>query len=111
MDPTTGVAIDVAWLHDGRCEEITLVYPPDRAPRTFAELLADARLRERVPAALLDGRFGLAAHGRRRRPEDPVGPGDRVEIVPPLPADPMHSRRQRVEARRRSQRRDRWHTV
>lgn len=105
------VTIDVAWLHEGRCEEIALAYPPARAPRTFADLLADVRLRERVPPTLLEGRFGLSTHGQRRRPEDPIKPGDRVEIVPPLLADPMHGRRQRVDARRRSQRRDRWHTA
>ena len=46
---------------------------------------------------------GLAVWGLRVPPEYLLQPGDRLEILPPLPNDPKDSRRQRVvEARGRS---------
>ena len=39
---------------------------------------------------------GLAVWGIRVLPEQLLQPGDRLEIMPPLPNDPKDSRRQRV---------------
>ena len=46
---------------------------------------------------------GLAVWGVRVLPDHALQPGDRLEIMPPLPNDPKVSRRQRVvDARARS---------
>ncbi len=46
---------------------------------------------------------GLAVWGIRVLPEHLLQPGDRLDIMPPLPNDPKDSRRQRVvDARSRS---------
>jgi putative ubiquitin-RnfH superfamily antitoxin RatB of RatAB toxin-antitoxin module len=39
---------------------------------------------------------GLGVYGERVGPGDLLHPGDRLEILPPLPQDPKASRRQRV---------------
>ena len=61
---------------------------------TVGQALADASaLVATIPD--FDG-CGVGVFGERVAPGDVLLPGDRLEIVPPLPNDPKVSRRQRV---------------
>lgn len=44
--------------------------------------------------------YGVAVHGLRRRADDAVEPGDRIELQRPLIAEPKAARRDRVELSR-----------
>ena len=50
----------------------------------------------RLVPRLRDTRLGFAVFGRRVEPTDPVGPGDRIEVLRPLRVDPKEARRRRV---------------
>ena len=71
-----------------------------------AELTAAAAIAAAPEIAALGDELaacGLAVWGARVLPEQLLQPGDRLEIMPPLPNDPKLARRQRVvEARARS---------
>jgi putative ubiquitin-RnfH superfamily antitoxin RatB of RatAB toxin-antitoxin module len=45
-------------------------------------------------------RLGLGVYGKRRRPDDLVQPGDRIELSRKLVADPKLARQRRVEKER-----------
>ena len=44
----------------------------------------------------------LGVFGSLRKPEDPLQPGDRVELYRPLIADPKQARRQRAKSKAKS---------
>ena len=46
--------------------------------------------------------LAVAVFGKRRRFDSPVAPGDRIELLRPLPADPKDSRRRRAQRQRTS---------
>lgn len=50
----------------------------------------------RLVPRLHDARLGFAVFGRRVEPTDPVGPGDRIEVLRPLRVDPKEARRRRA---------------
>ena len=55
------------------------------------------------------GELGVAVFGRRRTPQERLHPGDRIELLGPLLADPKEARQRRVAHRRAAGGRDRWH--
>ncbi len=54
------------------------------------------------------GELGVAVFGRRRAPQEHLQPGDRIELLGPLLADPKEARQRRVAHRRAAGGRDRW---
>lgn len=70
------------------------------AGATFAEAIGQSGILGRFPEIDL-ARDGVGAFGRRRRLDETVAAGDRIEIYRPLPADPKDARRRRAAGGRR----------
>jgi putative ubiquitin-RnfH superfamily antitoxin RatB of RatAB toxin-antitoxin module len=77
--------------------EVQELVPVDvPAGATVAQAIARARLVERYGLDL--ARLQVAVYGQRRRLDDAVGEGDRIELLRPLVADPKEARRARAKA-------------
>lgn len=103
-------ALALAWIDDGTARQLALPLPGE-APTVEAALrwalTAGLGPGPMIEAALA-GRAGLALHGLRARPEDPVEAGDRIELLTPVQADAKAARHERVEAARAARGRDKW---
>ncbi len=90
--------VEVCYAEAGTQWRVPLRLPPGA---TVAQAVAASGLQQRFPELVnLEGRVGV--FGRPGSPQDPLMPGDRVEIYRPLLNDPKASRRDRVrQARRR----------
>ena len=84
---------------------VEVVYAlPDRPVVSVVVVSAGASLREAIERSGILGAFPeidlrrnrVGSFGRLRGLEEPVQPGDRVEIYRSLPADPKEMRRQRA---------------
>ncbi|MGH8691118.1 MAG: RnfH family protein [Burkholderiales bacterium] len=84
--------------------KVEVVYArPDAADSVRLDLPAGATLRDAVVASgfavsLEKQAFGI--FGKRARLDQPLSPGDRVEIYRPLAQDPKEARRRRALRRR-----------
>lgn len=89
---------EVLYAEAGRTWRRVLELPEGAC---VADLLA--RLRQECPdwpdAALAPA--GLAVFGRAVEPGTPLRPGDRLELLRPLPTDPKQARRERAAQARR----------
>jgi hypothetical protein len=93
---TAMIAIEVAAALPDRQLVVPVQVP---AGTTVAEAVALSGIAERLSCLEVDpDRLGV--FGRRRRPEEPVKEGDRVEVYRPLTADPKEIRRQLAELAR-----------
>jgi putative ubiquitin-RnfH superfamily antitoxin RatB of RatAB toxin-antitoxin module len=86
-----GPIVEVLFAGATRVE--SLAVPWHSGLTVQAALQAAAALVATVPG--FDA-CGLGVYGERVGPGDLLHPGDRLEILPPLPQDPKASRRQRV---------------
>lgn len=86
-----GPMVEVLFAGATRVE--SLAVPWHSGLTVQAALQAAAALVATVPG--FDA-CGLGVYGERVGPGDLLHPGDRLEILPPLPQDPKASRRQRV---------------
>jgi putative ubiquitin-RnfH superfamily antitoxin RatB of RatAB toxin-antitoxin module len=107
MNPKTEAAtmeIEIARVEKGAVRLDRLVVP---AAATLAQALELA-----CGAGLLRsdelGDVGIAVFGQRRAPEEALHPGDRIELLGPLRADPKLARQRRVAHRRATDGRDKW---
>jgi putative ubiquitin-RnfH superfamily antitoxin RatB of RatAB toxin-antitoxin module len=90
------IAIEVAAALPDRQVVVRLEVPRGT---TLAEAVALADLPAKMPGLEVDeNRLGV--FGKRRRPDEAVAEGDRVEIYRPLTADPKEVRRQLAELAR-----------
>lgn len=98
----TKLRIEIAWVAAGAVQLQRVSVPA-------GSLLSDAleRAATLVPADVLT-RASVAVFGRRRRLDEPLFDGDRIEILGPLLVDPKKARRHRVERKRSTMARDRW---
>lgn len=99
--------IALAWTEGDSAREITLALPGRDAPMSIADVVGLAEVRAQVPPALL-ARCGFAVYGKRRCPDALLMPGERLEILGPLIADPKQARRYRVERERRRLSHGKW---
>lgn len=92
--PVLTVELAVAW------PELQVVIPLQLPPgATLADALAAAELGARFPdLEVHPDRLGV--FGERRKPDDALADGDRVEIYRPLKVDPKEARRLAAEARK-----------
>lgn len=100
----------LAWIDGDTARQIALPLPPG-APTVEAALraaLAAGAGPASMIAAALTGQAGLALHGLRARPDDPVEAGDRIELLTPILADAKAARHARVEAARAVRGRNKW---
>lgn len=91
-----GLAIEVVYALPDRAWRIALQLP---AGATVADALAAADLPSRIPGIEVDP-GALAVFGQAARPETRLHPGDRVEVLRPLLADPKQARRRRAGERK-----------
>lgn len=80
---------------------------PRRFERVVVDLPPGASVHDAVNAAGWGEDMKTVAYaifGQRATPETALHEGDRVELLRPLQADPKEARRQRVEERRRLER-------
>ena len=92
-----GAGVTLAWVGpDGQGTVLELLLAA--IPTTVGALLADPAVRARLPVD--PAGCGLAIFGRRVSVDAAVGPGDRLEILPPLAVDPKLARQRRVEVAR-----------
>lgn len=103
MPESTGLHIEVVSIGVDPPLRIRTCVP---AGTTVAEALATAPVAWRVAPALPG--CGVAIYGRRVGPGEPLSDGDRIELLPPLVADPKAVRAQRAEHRRRAAGDGRW---
>lgn len=96
------VAIEVAAATPDRQVVIPLTVP---GGTTVAQAVALADLPGRLPGLEID-EDRLGVFGKRRRPDEVVKAGDRVEVYRPLTADPKEVRRQLAELARAGNKRD-----
>lgn len=95
-DGSPGAVAQVATVQviHADATRVASVTVPWRAGLTVAQALAEA---SSLVASVPDFEAcGIGVFGERAAPGDVLLPGDRLEIVPPLPNDPKVSRRQRV---------------
>ena len=104
------VALSLAWIAGDTARQVALPLPPG-APTVEAVLRA-ALAAGVGPASMIEsalaGQAGLALHGLRARPGDPVEAGDRIELLTPIQADAKAARHARVEAARAARGRNKW---
>lgn len=98
------IEIEVARVEKETVHLGRLTIPADATLEQALELACRAGL---VRADAL-GDLGVAVFGRRRSPEERLCPGDRIELLGPLRADPKEARRRRVAHRRVAGGRDKW---
>ncbi len=96
------IAIEVAAATPDRQVVIPLTVPDGT---TVAQAVALADLPGRLPGLEIDEER-LGVFGKRRRPDEVVKAGDRVEVYRPLTADPREVRRQLAELARAGKKRD-----
>ncbi len=84
--------VEVAYAVPDRAWRIALRLP---AGATVADALAAADLPARIPGVVVDP-GALAVFGQAATPETRLHPGDRVEVLRPLLADPKTARRRRA---------------
>ncbi|RFF29237.1 RnfH family protein [Wenzhouxiangella sediminis] len=90
------IAIEVAAALPGRQVVVPLEVPRGT---TLAQAVVLADLPAKLPGLEVDeNRLGV--FGTRRRPDEAVAEGDRVEVYRPLTADPKEVRRQLAELAR-----------
>lgn len=65
------------------------------AGTTLAQAIERSGLLQRCPEIDL-ARCGVGVFGEARGLDQPAGPGDRIEVYRPLPADPKELRRRRA---------------
>lgn len=98
---TERIAIEVAAATPDRQVVIALMVPEGT---TVAQAVALADLPGRLPGLEID-EDRLGVFGKRRRPDEVVKAGDRVEVYRPLTADPKEIRRQLAELARAGKKR------
>ncbi len=93
---------------------ITLCYAPSDADvrQKTVQVPAGATVEAALVAAGWQQAFdwtqyGIGVYGKRKAPDSRLHDGDRLEIYPPLTADPKMARQRRVDKQRRAQP-DRW---
>jgi putative ubiquitin-RnfH superfamily antitoxin RatB of RatAB toxin-antitoxin module len=104
----TARAIGIAWTEAGNAREYWFDAGRLSPGITYRDLLEHPEIRSVVPQGLRD-RCGLAVFGKRRHWDDVVEPGDRVELLAPLVADPKLARQGRVERERLARAHGKWH--
>lgn len=90
------IVVEVAAATPQRQVVIELVVP---VGTTLAQAVALADLENRLPGLEID-EDRLGVFGKRRRPDEILREGDRVEVYRPLTADPKEVRRQLAELAR-----------
>ena len=112
LSPTVAQQIDAYALagQDARQPQLVAARLDVSAGSTLADLLAMPELAA-VARAAEDGTTGLALHGRRARPSQPLASGDRLELLGPITADPKSARLARVRHDRATGGRDKWRTT
>lgn len=92
----------VAWIDaDGQGRQRELPMPAaGGTPPTVGMALALPAVRGLLPA--LPPEAGLAIFGRRVGVDEPLQPGDRIEVLPPLQVDPKLARQRRAEISRQA---------
>ena len=92
----------LAWIDvDGQGRQRELPLPAAaETPLTVGMALALPAVRGLLP--LLPSEAGLAIFGRRVGMDEPLRPGDRLEVLPPLKLDPKLARQRRVEITRQA---------
>lgn len=92
------VFVEVVYGTPSRQSVITVSLP---AGSTVADAIAQCGMERQFPDMEIDpGRIGI--YGRKVPMDQPLKPGDRVEIYRPLLADPKDVRRARAEAQKNS---------
>jgi putative ubiquitin-RnfH superfamily antitoxin RatB of RatAB toxin-antitoxin module len=89
--------VQLAWVSEDEQVLFRWLEVPEQA--RLGEALAvidDPRLREGLTA----GRLIAAVYGELRQASEPLSPGDRIELVEGLRADPKIARQRRVAVRR-----------
>ena len=96
------VTFSVAWIGaDGQGRQRELPMPaPGESPFTVGMALALPTVRALLPAATSEA--GLAIFGRRVGVDEPLQPGDRIEVLPALKVDPKLARQRRAEITRQA---------
>jgi putative ubiquitin-RnfH superfamily antitoxin RatB of RatAB toxin-antitoxin module len=89
---TTEIEVEVVHALPGHSEALRLSLP---AGSCVADALRRAAALGFAPAALADASC-LAVFGRAATTATPLHPGDRVELLRPLLADPKQRRRERA---------------
>lgn len=88
----SGIQVEVVYALPSRCWRFPVELPEGA---TVADALAAADPARHIPGLELDPQR-LAVFGRPVTPESVLHPGDRVEILRPLLADPKLARRRRA---------------
>lgn len=101
--------IELAWVEQGIGHRLRWIGPQAQAfiGQSYQRLL-DERQVQSLLRRLGWREYRWAVYGRRRDPSEVVLATDRIELSPPLRADPMIARNRRVAHRRRQAERSRW---
>lgn len=87
--------VEVVYALPGGHDAVTVRVPENA---TLREAIAVSGIPERHPEIDL-ARCKAGVFGKIRRLDDPVSPGDRIEIYRPLAMDPKEARRARARRR------------
>jgi len=93
MNPEPDIEIEVACATPQRQSVVRLTVPRGC---TVGEAVERSGVLREFPELSPDG-LKMGVFGSLRKPEDPLEPGDRVELYRPLIADPKQARRQRAK--------------
>jgi len=109
---SSGMPITVVWVDEqGQVYRAGLSLPSGASLRAAGDWLLRSGDHP-VLAAAWASAAGFAVFGHLKDLDASLGPGDRIEILAPLKADPKEARRQRVNSVRRARAQagafDRW---
>lgn len=109
---SAGLPVTVIWVDDqGQVYRAGLILPVGASLRTAGDWLLRSGEHPVLVQAWSEA-AGYAVFGHLKDLDASLGPGDRIEILAPLKADPKEARRQRVNSVRRARAQagafDRW---